>query len=98
MREIYCSFEREVIKMTTNTTVNEVTTDVMENVALTEESRMDFGSGLLIGAGASLLSTFVIVPVIKKLGTKVKNAWETRKEKKNQTKEVTVLEVVEGEE
>ena len=84
--------------MTTNTTVNEVTTDVMENVALTEESRMDFGSGLLIGAGASLLSTFVIVPVIKKLGTKVKNAWETRKEKKNQTKEVTVLEVVEGEE
>ena len=98
MREIYCSFEREVIKMTTNTTVNEVTTDVMENVALTEESRMDFGSGLLIGAGASLLSTFVIVPVLKKLGTKVKNAWETRKEKKNQTKEVTVLEVVEGEE
>lgn len=84
--------------MTTNTTVNEVTTDVMENVALTEESRMDFGSGLLIGAGASLLSTFVIVPVMKKLGTKVKNAWETRKEKKNQTKEVTVLETVEGEE
>lgn len=84
--------------MTTNTTVNDVTTDVMENATLTEESRMDFGSGLLIGAGASLLSTFVIVPVMKKLGTKVKNAWETRKEKKNQTKEVTVSEVVEGEE
>lgn len=84
--------------MTTNTTVNEVTTDVMENVALTEESRMDFGSGLLIGAGASLLSTFVIVPVMKKLGTKIKNAWETRKEKKNQTTEVTEKEVVEGEE
>ena len=84
--------------MTTNTTVNEVTTDVMENVALTEESRMDFGSGLLIGAGASLLSTFVIVPVMKKLGAKVKNAWENRKEKKNQTKEVTEKEVVEGEE
>ena len=84
--------------MTTNTTVNEVTTDVMENVTLAEESRMDFGSGLLIGAGASLLSTFVIVPLLKKGGAKIKNAWENRKEKKNQTKEVTEKEVVEGEE